>query len=249
MSAAIGRKRIIAAAAGALLVTAAVALGMGLRERSGAFPQRAASERPELMVLTSLPILFGEEFSLDAPASPALQALQGRYRLRPVSIADSGALKGGKLLLMAQPQAQPAEVLVELDQWVRSGGRLLLLADPLLEWPSKRPLGDVLRPMPAFADTGLLGHWGLRLDAPDAAGPATVVIDGRAVHALSPGTLVATGPGCTVEADGLAARCAIGQGQATVIADADFADVARRREPARSGNLDFLLAELAKLEQ
>ena len=62
---------------------------------------------------------------------------------------------------MAQPLAQPAEDLVALDDWVRGGGRVLLLADPMLEWPSKRPLGDPLRPPPMFMDTGLLAHWGL----------------------------------------------------------------------------------------
>ena len=75
------------------------------------------------------------------------------------------------MLLAAQPRALPAEELVALDAWVRRGGRLLLLADPMLEWPSERPLGDRLRPPALFADTGLLQHWGLRLDAPDERGP------------------------------------------------------------------------------
>ena len=73
---------------------------------------------------------------------------------------------------MAHPLAQTAENLVALDAWVRGGGRVLLLADPMLEWPSKRPLGDPLRPPPMFMDTGLLAHWGLRLDAPDERGPS-----------------------------------------------------------------------------
>lgn len=249
MSAAKARGRAIAAAAAAILVLGGVALGVGLRERSGELPSRAAGERPQLMLLTGLPIVFGEGFALDAPAAPVLQALRSRYDVRPISTADLRSLGGGKLLLMAQPQAQPAEILVELDQWVRDGGRIVLLADPFLEWPSERPLGDALRPPMAFADTGLLRHWGLRLDAPDAAGPVSGVVDGRTVHALSPGTLVATGPGCSVEAAGLVARCSVGKGQAIVIADADFADVERRREPARSDNLEFLLAEVERIER
>jgi hypothetical protein len=92
----------------------------------------------------------------------------------PIGVADAASLKGKKLLLMAHPRAQPAEALVELDQWVRGGGHVLLLADPRLDWPSERPLGDRLRPPPAFADTGLLAHWGLRLSGPEPDGPASV---------------------------------------------------------------------------
>lgn len=244
-----GRRRWLAAAAGALLVIAAAAAGFVLKEQSGALPERPAAQRPELLLLTSLPIVFPERFSLEGSKSPALAALRERYRPVPISTADARSLDGHRLLLMAQPHAQPAEILVELDQWVRRGGNVLLLADPALEWPSERPLGDLSRPPAAFADTGLLGHWGLRLDAPDEPGPATFTLDGRTAHALSPGSLAATGPGCRVRAGGFVARCRIGRGEAIVIADADFIDVERRREPARSGNLDFLLAELARLEQ
>ena len=96
----------------------------------------------------------------------------------------------GGLLLMAHPRAQPAEALVDLDHWVRGGGRLLLLADPMLEWPSERPLGDPLRPPPAFADTGLLKHWGLRLDAPDERGPGSAHARRTDDLTVSPGSLV-----------------------------------------------------------
>jgi len=241
------RGRWIAAAAAILATVAAAAFGLSLRDRQ--IEERPAAARPELLLLTSLPIIFPEEFSLDAPASPVLAALQSRYAVTPISIADSTALDGKRLLLMAQPQAQPAQVLVELDSWVRGGGRVVLLADPALEWPSERPLGDVLRPPMAFADTGLLGHWGLRLDSPERLGPATSTIDGDEVHWLSPGTLVATKDECSVDAGGVVARCRIGKGVATVIADADFADVERRLDPQRSGNLGFLLRQLERLER
>lgn len=249
MKASPGGRRWLAAAAGALLVIAATAAGFVLKERSSALPERPPAERPELLLLTSLPIVFPERFGLEGSKSPALAALRERYTLVPISTADAASLDGHRLLLMAQPHAQPAEVLVELDQWVRLGGHVLLLADPALEWPSELRLSDLSRPPAAFADTGLLGHWGLRLDAPDEPGPATFTIDGRAAHALSPGSLVATGPECGVSAGGFVARCRVGRGEAIVIADADFIDVERRREPSRSGNLEVLLAELARLEQ
>ena len=242
-------RRWLAAGAGALLVIAAAAVGFVLKPEPDVLPERPAGERPELLLLTSLPIVFPEQFTLECGGSPALQALQSRYDVVPISTTDSRSLSGHRLLLMAQPHAQPAEMLVELDRWVRSGGRVLLLADPLLEWPSGLALGDLSRPPATFADTGLLTHWGLRLQAPHRRGPATFASGGRTVHASSTGSLVTTGPQCTVTARGIVARCRIGRGSVTVVADADFADVERSRESERSGNLRFLLAELARLER
>ncbi len=150
---------------------------------------RPAAKRPDLLLLTSLPLVFGEQFSLQGGGSPALKALDTRYRVVPISVTDPAELGKGRLLLMAHPLAQPAEDLVALDQWVRSGGRVLLLADPMLEWPSSRPLGDPLRPPPMFMDTGLLAHWGLRLDAPDERGAKAEKLGGYDVLTVSPGSL------------------------------------------------------------
>lgn len=243
------KPRLAAAAAAALLVVGAAVGGVLFRDRSGEYPQRPAGERPRLLLLTSLPILFPEDFNLERSGSPALSSLETRYSVAPVSIADSRSLDGKRLLMMAQPQAQPAEALVDLDQWVRKGGRVLLLADPLLEWPSRRPLGDLLRPPVEFADTGLLGHWGLRLDAPESPGRAKVAVDGRTVTARSPGSLVATGANCQVTARGLIARCTIGKGRATVIADADLLNAAEIDGVEGSPNLALVLGELDRLEQ
>ena len=246
------RRARLALAAAAVLAVLLGALLLALAKSAPPPPAPAkppSGERPELMVLTTLPIVFPERLTLDAPPSPALEALQSRYRLVPISVADARELGDRKLLLMAQPQAQPAESLVELDAWVRHGGRVLLLADPALEWPSERPLGDKLRPPLAFADTGLLGHWGLRLDPPEAAGPASRTIDGREVRTVSAGTLTATGPACATAAQGLIARCRLGQGEATVIADSDFLNLESVEGATAEGNFGMLLDEVARLEQ
>lgn len=190
---------------------------------------RPAAERPTLALVTSLPLIFGESFSLEGGGSPALTRLEQRYRVQPIGVADEASLKGQSLLLMAHPRAQPAEVLVELDQWVRDGGRLLLLADPRLDWPSERPLGDRLRPPPAFADTGLLVHWGLRL--------------GATQRDSSAGQLTSNG-GCKVEEEATIARCRIGRGTVTVLADADFLHV----DDPEADQLDLLVGELDRLE-
>ena len=173
-----------------------------------------------------------------------MKALGARYRVVPISVTDPGELRKGRLLLMAHPLAQPAEDLVALDAWVRGGGRVLLLADPMLEWPSERPLGDPMRPPSMFADTGLLAHWGLRLDAPDERGIAWEKLAGFDIVTRSPGRLSGS---CDIGRDRFVARCRIGEGAAIVVADADFLD-ARGLGPEARHNIDALIAELASLE-
>lgn len=226
------------------LVLAGAILFVGLRAGPSPIAERQPAERPALLLLTSLPLLFNEDFSLRGGGSKALTALQSRYRVIPISVASSSELSKGRLLLMAQPLAQTPENLVALDAWVRSGGRLLLLADPLLEWSSKRPLGDPLRPPPMFADTGLLAHWGLRLDAPEERGMKEGQLGGYAMFTVSPGELSGS---CAISSDRLVARCRVGKGAATIVADADFLNDNAPGLDAKS-NLDGLLAELARLE-
>jgi hypothetical protein len=237
--------RLILGGIAALSILGASALAVGSWDAPGPINARPASERPRLMLVTTLPILFPEEFTLEGAGSRALTALESRYAVVPIGTTDAAALGQGRLLLLAHPLAQTAENLVALDEWVRAGGRVLLLADPRLEWPSKRPLGDRLRPPPAFADTGLLAHWGLRLNAPDEAGRRERTIAGRHVETVSPGSLEGE---CAISRDRLVARCRIGRGRATVIADADLLNVKQLGNPAED-NLDGLLAELAELER
>ena len=240
------RARLRAALFALLVALGAAGLAYALAQRQPApLPPRAPDERPTLLLLTSLPLVFGEQFSLEPGGSPALKALATRYRVIPISVTDEADLARGRLLLMAQPRAQPAEDLVALDDWVRGGGRVLLLSDPMLEWQSDRPLGDPLRPPPMFMDTGLLGHWGLRLDTPDERGPKRARLGGYAVLTDSPGSLWGR---CDISRDRLVAHCRIGHGRATIVADADFLDVQRLGNDA-GGNLDGLLGEIARLER
>jgi hypothetical protein len=223
-----------------IMIALAVTMIALVAVRRTIVPGRPA-QRPTLLLLTSLPLVFSEGFALTGGGSPALKKLQSRYRVLPISVTDGAELAKGDLLLMAQPPTQTAENLVVLDQWVRRGGHLLLLADPMLEWPSKLPLGDPLRPPPVFMDTGLLAHWGLRLDAPDRRGPAPRKLGSFEVMTDSPGSLSGS---CHISDDRLVAHCRIGRGRATIIADADLLDV---DQFGGDGNrdLDAILAELA----
>jgi hypothetical protein len=238
------RWRVLLGIAVAIAAAAALALTLHSR-RTDSIAPRPLRERPTLLLLTSLQLVFGEDFSLQGGGSPALEALQTRYDVVPISVTDKAELRKGRLLLMAQPLAQPAEDLVALDAWVRGGGRVLLLADPMLEWPSLHPLGDPLRPPPMFMDSGLLAHWGLQLDAPNERGIKTHTLDGYEILAASPGSLRGS---CAIGADRLIAHCRVGKGAVTVIADADLLNVEQLGAGAKH-NLEALLTELARLER
>ena len=230
----------------AVLLIGVTAVAMTMRGQSDApHPEPVLDEKPSLLLLTSLPLIFGEQFSLDGGGSPALAALEERYRVIPISVTSGTDLAKGRLLLMAHPLAQTSQNLVELDRWVRSGGRVLLLADPLLEWPSERPLGDPLRPPPMFADTGLLAHWGVTLESPDERGPQMRQLGGKEVMTASPGSLEGK---CEISPDRLVARCRIGKGKATVIADADLVGVQHLDGPT-DANLQGLIDELTGLAE
>ena len=204
-------------------IRAAVAAALILSAGCGSETPAAPKERETLFLATSLPLLFGDGFSLDATRPEVVTALEQDYALTAIDLPSQ--VPPGATLLAIQPRALPAEELVALDNWVRDGGRIVLLADPMLEWPSERPLGDRLRPPTMFADTGLLARWGLRLDAPDARGLVYSASDTDPIAMLSPGVLVASGKGCAVEEGGWMALCTIGKGQAVVVADAEFVNV------------------------
>jgi hypothetical protein len=226
-----------------LIVIGAGGLAYAFAQRQPArLPPRAPAHRPTLLLLTSLPLMFGEGFSIEGGGSPALQALETRYRVVPISVTNRTELSRGGLLLMAHPRAQPAEGLVALDEWVRNGGRVLLLADPMLEWPSDRPLGDPLRPPPMFMDTGLLDHWGLKLDAPDKRGLVLLGGGHDPVVFVSPGRLETHHSNCVLSRADIVADCKIGKGRAVVVADADFLnpEIATLRNPKIDNSVELM---------
>lgn len=236
-----------------LRAAALIAMTLLVACRNEAAPAEAA--KPTIYLLTSLPLVFDEGFGLEPAKHVTAVYLRENYTLRPIDLPSQ--LPANAVLLAAQPRALPAEELVALDAWVRNGGRLLLLADPMLEWPSARPIGDRLRPPVQYADTGLLQHWGLRLEAPDRSqfdksGIRRPIESGDfKVGNSDPGTLhLIEGRGCGTEAGGAIARCLIGKGRATIIADADFLNVGDGEAgPGNQDNLPFLSSELGRLSR
>ena len=73
---------------------------------------------------------------------------------------DALNVRSTPLLLLAQPRALAPAEMVKLDSWVRDGGKLLILADPALQWGSLYPLGDKRRPLFTSLLSPLFSHWG-----------------------------------------------------------------------------------------
>jgi hypothetical protein len=190
----------------------------------GAGDGPAAARRPVLLLMTGLPIVWGEYGPFDPRSRPSrtLGALREEFMVESIDLLDRPSLGKGKLLLLAQPRwLAPAE-LVALDRWVRSGGRAVILADPDLVWPSDLPLGDVRRPPPSSLLAPLLDHWGLALQPPSRPGVTRMTMPGtgREIEADSAGSFTGNGGDC--DARGRYARCAIGAGQVILFADADL---------------------------
>jgi hypothetical protein len=184
---------------------------------------QASTPKPDLMLFTGLPIIWGEGGAFDPQSRPAAsyRMLQAEFRVRPLDVLDDPGLAAGRLLLLAQPRALAPGELVALDAWVRRGGRVLILTDPQLVWPSELPLGDIRRPPAIGLLDPLLTHWGLRLERGEQGLVVRDLPDGSRLRLAAPGRFVATKPACATE-DSLWARCRLGAGEALLLADADL---------------------------
>jgi hypothetical protein len=222
-----------------LAALAAATLGLlGLAAAGGA----AEADKPDIMLMTGLPIVWGEAGPFDPGSRPALayRALQEEFDVALVDTIAADAPAG--ILLLAQPQRLAPEELVALDAWVRGGGRALIFADPVLAWPSGLPLGDIRRPPPAHLLGPLLTHWGLTLEAPAAAKRREETVGPLRLAMEAPGRFAAAPSSCRIRPEWLA-RCRIEAGRAILIADADlFRDDLWSPEGRRTADNPLLIA-------
>jgi hypothetical protein len=192
-------------------------------------------DRPTLGLMTTLPLQWSEGgieavIASDAPPHPAYARLTKAYNVKPIDdLAVLGA-NNPSLLLLAQPRAlRPAE-LVRLDAWVREGGRVLILADPALQWGSLYPLGDKRRPLFTSLLSPLFSHWGVELVLPITEEAPLVVreVDTLTLRTQTPGEWQvkqgSVGGACVIADHRLVADCRVGKGRAFLVADADLLD-------------------------
>ena len=189
--------------------------------------------KPSLGLMTTLPLQWSEggveaDLAEDAQPHPAFARLNRRYDVRPLDNVRDLAKR--RMLFLAQPRAFSPTELVQLDSWVRKGGRLLILADPALQWGSLYPSGDKRRPLFTSMLSPLFTHWGLELVLPiaDAEPMAIRNIGKLSIRTQTPGEWLKIGRGdsarCALEEGDLLADCKIGKGRALLVADADLLD-------------------------
>ncbi len=203
-----------------LPVLAIAVLHQGIGERPTA---ASARPKPPLAVLTALP-LFGYSAESLGKGAPATEYLRRAFSVLPVDSLAAKALPPDDRLLIAQPRLLSPADLVELDRWIRHGGKAVILADPLLVWPMDLPAGDRRRPPVTSLLDPLLAHWGLTLLPAKSAAVERRFLSGGALLPVAGVSAFRSSGDCLVAERGLAALCHIGQGSVRLIADADMLD-------------------------
>jgi hypothetical protein len=223
--------------------------------RQEAPPAQAQAHAP-LGLFTTLPIFWGETADISetisgtVPPHWARAAIERQYRLAPLDVLTVQSIGPLNDLLLAQPRALSPEENVTLDNWLTTGGRLLLFADPLLTSDSRFALGDPRRPADTALLSPILARWGLELTFDPEQDPAPHPGDvfGNAVPLEMAGRLVLlapqgdTAPECKLAEGGVAAECRIGGGRVLVVADAALLDGDAPDPAARADALSSLLA-------
>lgn len=188
----------------------------------------ARQAQPELGLMTSLPILWAEgEVGSLLSGENAGNWVRDRLdeRFRPMPLDRLTQLGDQKYLLLAQPRALAGDENVALDDWVRGGGQLLLLADPMLTAHSDYGLGDARAPQPVALVSPILARWGLEMTFDPAQSREEQLSEGPlALPLRMAGRLQLTDAGhesrCKLGENALVARCDVGKGRVTVVADA-----------------------------
>lgn len=208
----------------------------------GETSEAAEVAKPGLGLFGTLPIYWGEGGDivemLSEPAAPdwVRVALEENFTLSPLDALEPETLAGSERLVLAQPRPLAPSENLALDTWLRDGGKALVFADPMLTRESKYPVGDRRRPQDVVLLSPILTRWGLELVYDDRQpGEERVVEDGAlripvmlaGRFTLRPGEKAAE---CRLSGEGLIARCQVGKGSVTLVADAAVLDASASDE-------------------
>ena len=140
-------------------------------------------------------------------------------------LPDRDPIAGLERLAVIQPRGLSPADNVALDNWVRGGGRLLLVLDPQLTGHYEVPLGDPRLPSYAALIPPVVERWGLEVVFDDQQAEQRAVsmpfADEPFKLALAGEVRVRTaGAECELAGEGTLAQCKIGEGRVTLLADA-----------------------------
>lgn len=231
-----------------------------LASEAGA-PQQPAP-KPQLGLMTSLPLYWPLDADFFDLASGETELpwqrtlIERRFAIVPLDTLspipgltadapETDPLEGLQRLAVIQPRGLSPADNVALDDWVRAGGQLLLVLDPMLTGHYELSLGDPRRPNDTALIPPVVARWGLEVTFDDAQPLESLA--GLGVPARMAGEISAVSEGrenCELQESAIIAQCAIGDGRVTLIADAalfEHEELATLR-PGDTGNrMRFLL--------
>jgi ABC-type uncharacterized transport system len=211
------------------------------------FALTGASDRPQVTLMTALPLVWGEGDTADilqgrSGRSETLKRLDARFDIRAIDMVSAKTL-GRDIAILAQPRRLSPLELVAFDKWVRRGGRTMIFADAELLGSSSYPLGDNRRAPPVTLLDPLFKHWGVDLDDSDKVIRTTAV--GGTKIAFAGAASWTFGSNCTAIIPE-AIECRIGKGRVMMIGDADMLD-ARLWQEQGADNPTWIAAQLDRL--
>ncbi len=242
----------------ALLATLLLA-GCGA-EPAGSADTAAAPPEPaqnaSLGLMTSLPLYwpvdadFAQIASGEAMPPWGRTVMEQRFTLTPLDTlsaiapltsdgVETDPLDGLTRLAVIQPRGLSPADNVALDEWVREGGQLLLVLDPVLTGDYDLALGDPRRPTDSALIPPVVSRWGIEVSydeaQPDA--PRTTDMGSGEIPVLLAGEVGSSGPFCAEGTPKPIIKCTIGKGTVTLLADAA---VFEHRELAGEGGAAIL---------
>lgn len=199
--------------------------------------------KPKLGLMTSLPLYWplGADFGSLASGEAAVPWQRPVFErnhelvlldtLTPIpglspDAPETDPLAGLQRLAIIQPRGLSPADNVALDQWVNAGGHLLLVLDPMLTGHYELALGDPRLPTLTALIPPVVGRWGLAVSYDEDQSFDGKVIDapgGGEIRVVAHGLISADGPAasaCRIGGAGVFARCEVGKGQVTILADA-----------------------------
>lgn len=193
--------------------------------------------KPKLGLFTTLPIYWGEGGDiasiLDAGAEPdwVRTELETKFEIVPLDTLEPEELEGLDRVLLAQPRPLAPSENVAFDEFLASGGKAVIMADPMLTRHSEYAIGDRRRPQDVVLLSPIFDRLGVELlfDEEQVEGERILKQSGQSFPVNLSGRFEARDTGvdsrkCFALEDGLIAQCVNGKGEAYLYADAAVLD-------------------------